>query len=566
MVYSLIWLPDVLESAGLKVAETPGWRTRGRAEMGEVLGVMCHHTATSAGGNMPTLNLLINGRSDLQGPLAQLGLGRDGTFYVIAAGRANHAGRGDWRGITTGNSSFIGIEAENSGLPADAWPAVQIDAYQRGVAALLLKVRASASMCCGHKEYALPAGRKADPSFDMGPFRTAVDAYLKGKTPPALIAPIDGAKRPTIRRGDDGTWVEQAQKALGVKVDGSFGGDTEAAVRVFQRSAELVPDGIIGPKSWDTLLNQAGTVAPAPPSKLTLGQDADLPMADTPTNPPRLEDGQALSPSGDRFARRSGSGLQAQGSTSVWTWFSALHRPLTSPEKTIDAVCGNEGYMEAINSYDDAHLSFGIMQWTAGQGEEPGELPGMLARLKRSSPDTFTECFGQYGMDVHVKDDATTGFLSINGKDLVQPAQKDALRGVDWGYRFWRAGHSEVVRAAELLHAASRISRFIDAPTWQRPLRDWITSEVGIALVLDEHVNRPGHVPGTIENALSSLFNEERPDPSTWSTADEKQLIDAYLRARSQTTMTSSEERGTRILKLAADGLLSNERQSFLLA
>ena len=29
-------------------------------------------------------------------------------------------------------------------------------------------------MAAGHKEYALPAGRKIDPSFDMGLFRTAV--------------------------------------------------------------------------------------------------------------------------------------------------------------------------------------------------------------------------------------------------------------------------------------------------------------------------------------------------------------------------------------------------------
>ena len=38
--FSLTWLPQVLEEAGLKVAEAPGWRTRGRAEMGVVRGVM----------------------------------------------------------------------------------------------------------------------------------------------------------------------------------------------------------------------------------------------------------------------------------------------------------------------------------------------------------------------------------------------------------------------------------------------------------------------------------------------------------------------------------------------
>ena len=193
-MFSLTWLPEVLEGAGLKVAETPGWRSRGRAEMGVVRGVMCHHTATASGGNMPTLNLLIVGRPDLPGPLAHLGLGRDGTFYVIAAGRANHAGAGDWRGVTTGNSSFIGIEAENSGRPGDPWPDKQQDAFHRGVAAILKKIGADASMCCGHKEYALPQGRKADPTLDMGTFRNAVGALLNGKTPTPLIAAVDSQK------------------------------------------------------------------------------------------------------------------------------------------------------------------------------------------------------------------------------------------------------------------------------------------------------------------------------------------------------------------------------------
>jgi hypothetical protein len=173
--FSLTWMPDVLLDAGLKVAEQPGWETRGRGEMGAVQGVMCHHTAGSRTGNMPSLGVVTNGRPDLVGPLAQLCLGRDGTFFVVAAGRANHAGAGNWQGITTGNSSFVGIEAENTGQTAgpNAEPcqAVQMDAYRRGVAAILTKLRADAILCCGHKEYALPMGRKNDPTFEMDDFR-----------------------------------------------------------------------------------------------------------------------------------------------------------------------------------------------------------------------------------------------------------------------------------------------------------------------------------------------------------------------------------------------------------
>ena len=154
MAFSLTWLPDVLMMAGLKVSLVDGWQARGRGDVGRIFGVVCHHTAGPKAGNMPSLKTLINGRPDLKGPLAQLGLARDGTYFVIAAGRANHAGRGSFRGVVNGNSNFIGIEAENTGLANDRpWPDVQLDAYHRGVAAILQHVRQGPEFCAGHKEF-----------------------------------------------------------------------------------------------------------------------------------------------------------------------------------------------------------------------------------------------------------------------------------------------------------------------------------------------------------------------------------------------------------------------------
>jgi hypothetical protein len=267
MAFSLTWLPEVLEDAGLKVAEQPGWRTRGRAEMGTAKGVMCHHTSGSPRGIMPSLGVITDGRPDLPGPLAQLGLGRDGTFFVVAAGRCNHAGRGMWQGISTGNSNFIGIEAENTGGGNDPWPAVQLDAYRRGVAAILTKINANAIMCCGHKEYALPHGRKDDPSFDMNDFRTQVASIMAGTAPhPVVIAPADADGRPTLRRGNRGDLVKQVQTALKIDADGIFGPGTEAALRQFQREHDLVPDGIVGPRTWASLDVPADAPAAAMPA------------------------------------------------------------------------------------------------------------------------------------------------------------------------------------------------------------------------------------------------------------------------------------------------------------
>ncbi|KIC95493.1 N-acetylmuramoyl-L-alanine amidase [Flavihumibacter solisilvae] len=267
MPHSLIWLPRVLKNAGLKIAVVEGWESRGPRDMGEILGVMCHHTAGPRKGNMPSLNTLINGRTNLSGPLSQLGLGRDGTYYIISAGRCNHAGPGIWRGLVNGNSNFIGIEAENTGKPDDLpWPEIQLDAYRRGVAAILKHVGRSVEFCASHREYARPPGRKSDVSFDMNEFRSSVAAIMNGTAPAPVLIPatepvvngVDG--RPTLRRGANGGFVRAIQQKFGIAISGVFNAETEALVREFQRANRLVPDGIVGPKTWKVLDAKFGRI------------------------------------------------------------------------------------------------------------------------------------------------------------------------------------------------------------------------------------------------------------------------------------------------------------------
>ena len=41
---------------------------------------------------------------------------------------------------------------------------------------------------------------------------------------------------------------------LGLKVDGVFGSITEKAVKEYQYDSGLVPDGVVGDKTWTSLL------------------------------------------------------------------------------------------------------------------------------------------------------------------------------------------------------------------------------------------------------------------------------------------------------------------------
>jgi hypothetical protein len=185
--YPLTWLADVLRDAGCTVIEEDGWRTRGRDGAFTPHGVMLHHDASPAGETSNGVNVIRNGRPGLGGPLAQLWLAYDGTWHVVAAGRANHAGEGQWRSIPRdqGNGYCIGIETDHT--TDEQWTGGQRSAALAGVAALCdrLGIRTPTGLrdwLCAHKEYA--AGRKVDPDpMDMDHAREQLLAYDTGEVP-----------------------------------------------------------------------------------------------------------------------------------------------------------------------------------------------------------------------------------------------------------------------------------------------------------------------------------------------------------------------------------------------
>lgn len=176
-------LADRIRRKGVRVIEVAGWQTRGSVTFGPV-GSVNHHTAGGARGATPSMNVVIYGRPDVPGPLAQVLQSRepDGNdiAYMIAAGRANHAGRGGWRGLS-GNSSVHGLEIEHTGF--GSVPAQRLEIAARIQAAFLEGSSHNASLCCQHFEWA--PDRKVDfrelhPPFNAHTFRDRV-AYWIGR-------------------------------------------------------------------------------------------------------------------------------------------------------------------------------------------------------------------------------------------------------------------------------------------------------------------------------------------------------------------------------------------------
>ena len=186
-----------LEARGLVVEYVKGWSTRGASSF-TPKGVMCHWTAGPRGTKgRPSLNVVTNGRPGLPGPLCNVYLDRRGVAVIVAAGRANHGGRGQWKS-GAGNSDFFGIEAEAA--DGNDWTQAQRDAYPKLCAGLLDAINEDdSSWVCGHSEYALPKGRKIDVNgYPMTSMRSQVHAIIKGQKP-ATPKPKPKPSRPEAK-------------------------------------------------------------------------------------------------------------------------------------------------------------------------------------------------------------------------------------------------------------------------------------------------------------------------------------------------------------------------------
>ena len=179
----LLGIPDALRDVGLEPVEVAGWRTRGYEFDEEPIIHLRHWTAGPRTGKAPSLRLVTIGRPDLPGPLCQVlqertgGTGLD-RVYVVASGRANHAGVGGWAEVTSGNRRGTGNEIEWSGT-TEPFDGRRKETSERVAAALLsLGPDPKGLRACEHREYAYPIGRKIDTNLSGPEFRLRVQQIL----------------------------------------------------------------------------------------------------------------------------------------------------------------------------------------------------------------------------------------------------------------------------------------------------------------------------------------------------------------------------------------------------
>ena len=141
-----------------------------------------------------------------------------------------------------------GIEAEATGL--DSWPAHQINEYAKLCKALIKEFGLSTSRVRGHKEVAVPRGRKPDPNFNMSQFRKKVGGAKGGVSSGGGTSGGSTSRTyktvaygKTLGKYDKGDPVKDWQdflKAEGYDLgkggaDGYFGDSTVSATKKYQK-------------------------------------------------------------------------------------------------------------------------------------------------------------------------------------------------------------------------------------------------------------------------------------------------------------------------------------------
>ncbi len=231
-------------------------------------------------------------------------------------------------------------------------------------------------------------------------------------------------------------------------------------------------------------------------------------------------------------------------------------------------VSENEGNLDAINTWDNAFMTFGMFQWTIGTKNSKGELPALFKKIKDADGDVFEEFYSRHGIDVTPGTSDTHGHLVLNGQIINTAAEKLQFRKPNWCFFFWKAGQDPLVQAVSLKHAFSRIGTFYRSPSYQingHDVADIVTSEYGIALVLDNHVNRPAYIKSCLTKAMNAA-GLTGTDPKTWKTTEERALIAKYLVVRKthgRSPMTDAAKRAKVTKKYLTKGIISGERGSF---
>jgi hypothetical protein len=285
---------------GVSVVEVYGWESRNRnakGPWGPVHGVMIHHTVTR--GTAKTVGIVRDGYAALPGPLCHGMIAKDGRVHLVGYGRANHAGLGDpdvLRAVIAetkppadneatvdGNRAFYGFECENLGDGKDPWPAVQIEAIVRVIAALARHHKWSARSALRHLDWQPGKIDPRGPGMDWTDILARVTKRLAGGTsaPKPTTPALPKPQAPKVDLSQLVAAARSNPKASGAPVTYSGVKTVEAALVDSGLLSKTYSDGHYGTTTiaayaaWQRRLGYTGKEADGIPGKTSLTKLGD---------------------------------------------------------------------------------------------------------------------------------------------------------------------------------------------------------------------------------------------------------------------------------------------------
>lgn len=258
---------------------------------------------------------------------------------------------------------------------------------------------------------------------------------------------------------------------------------------------------------------------------------------------------------------------QTLGSYAGWNDLIKAKIKTKSEQNVLVAMSANEGDMDAVQAYDSEIVTMGAMQKTVnpvGQGELPkqlrefGEDPATKPvfdrvlgakgySVERTVLSTAPNGNKKYGPDVlYFKDPTDPNAKKITGAELDTFIQTHKERWPDMLGPFRALGRTPEFQRKQVLDFNDRLVTAMSKKPrgYQHPIGDYLTSERGAALVLDQDVNRPGYVSDDVGKGLDKFYQAHptvSKDPASWPAANraawEQEIADNYSAVRRGTDM-----------------------------
>lgn len=239
--------------------------------------------------------------------------------------------------------------------------------------------------------------------------------------PASYVAPTAGA---SVEKAQNSTPqspsnpIVALQEALGVQVDGTYGPETEKAVKRLQASKRLNVDGVVGPETWRALhIHESKTLHPMHfahhSSHHASAKTASVAhIASTHPAAPAHHSEAAITSRGDAIRRlQEALGVEADGTYGPETEAAVKHYQ-SSHGLEVDGVVGPETWkalgIDSSVTLHPPHSSTSHSSSSGGETSSTGEESGVVARVIAAADEIATRpyvyggghgSFDSYGYD-----------------------------------------------------------------------------------------------------------------------------------------------------------------------